>query len=140
MNQLKKILFLVFLLSVWYYLFTPYIKYFNLFEINAKIIKKDNTNLFTPKSGRGVLPIEAQIALFAIDTFHFKDYRLYQSLGDFRHASDEVVGIYQRINESAWPIQLDTTSRNLIGFTDEISTVPGINILLQSNNISVGTY
>jgi hypothetical protein len=140
MNQIKKIVFLILLLSIWYYLFIPYFKNFKSFEEGAKNIPKDNTKLFTPKSGREILPIEAQVALFAIDTFHFKDFKLYQTLGDYAHASDEIVGIYQRINESAWPVKLDTTSRNLIGYTNEISTVPGINILLQYNNISVGTY
>jgi hypothetical protein len=138
MNQIKKIVFLVLLLSIWYYLFTPYIKFFNSFEANTKHIVKNNTLLFTPKSGRDVLPVEAQFALFAIDTFHFKDYKLL--LGNNNPAPDNIVEIYQRVNESAWPVQLDTNSRNLIGFTNEISTIDGINILSQYNNMSVGTY
>jgi len=140
MNQIKKIFFLLLLLSIWYYLFIPYIKSFIAFDANAKNIVRNNTLLFTPKSGREVLPVEAQIALFAIDTFHFKDFRLYKSLEYNAQAPANIVEIYQRINESAWPIQLDTNSRNLIGFTNEISNVPGINVLLQYDNLSVGTY
>lgn len=138
--RFKKILFLVVLLSLWYYLMSPYFPNTKVFHANASKMEVDNKSLFEPKSGRGVLPVEAQIALYAIDSLRLKDYKLYKSLGDFKHQNDKLAEIYQRINEGAWPIQQDTNSRNLIGFSDELNACLGINIRLQYNNISIGTY
>jgi hypothetical protein len=140
MISLKKIIFCVLLIAIWYYLLSSYFKSFKTFQIDAKKVKSDKVILFKPKSGRGVLPIEVQIALFAIDSFNLKDYNLYKSFGDYKSNQGNAVEIYQRINESAWPVKIDSNSRNLFGFTNEISTVPGIKIKLNYNNISFGTY
>ena len=136
----KKIFFSVILLATWYYLMAPYFKNFQAYRDNVKKIPTDNINLFRPKSGRDVLPEEAQLLLIAIDSFKFKDYKLYKSLGGTNDGIGNAAEIYQRINESAWPVPLDTNSRNVIGYTNEVSEIPGIKILLQYNNVSIGTY
>jgi hypothetical protein len=138
--SLKKIIFSIILIAIWQYLFSEYFKSFKNFQDNAKKVKSDRVILFTPKSGRGVLPVEVQIALFAIDSFNLKDYRLYKSFGDYKSNKGNAGEIYQRMNESAWPIKNDSNSRNLLGFTNELLSVPGIKIKLNYNNIGFGTY
>lgn len=137
---LKKILFCAVLIAIWHYLMSPYLDNFKSFKKDAKKVKSDKVILFTPKSGRGVLPVEVQIALFAIDSFNLKDYKLYNSFGDYKSNKGNAGEIYQRMNESAWPIKNDSNSRNLFGYTNELLSVPGIIIKLNYNNVSYGTY
>lgn len=137
----KKILFSILLILIWYYLLKPFIANYDAFRSNAKTIEKNNSYLFTPKSGRGVLPNEVQLTLFAIDSMHLKDYKLYGALAEYRDSLINGIEIYQRINESAWPVKMDTLSHNLIGYSPELAADLDVKIVLQINNsISVGTY
>lgn len=129
----KKILFFFVLLCVWYYIMNPYFSNLPMLNKRVKEIKADNSIVFTPYSGRNVLPVETQVVLLAIDSFKLKDYKLFESFG----VNSEV---YQRINESAWPLINDSNSRNLFGYTNELLTVPGIKIKLEYKDIGYGTY
>lgn len=121
------------MLGVWYYILSPYFSNLSTLNKRVKEIKTDNSIVFTPYSGRNVLPVETQVVLFAIDSFKLKDYKLFESFG----VNSEV---YQRINESAWPLINDSNSRNLFGYTNELLTVPGIKIKLEYKDIGYGTY
>jgi hypothetical protein len=94
---------------------------------------KPNFDIFYKnKSGREVLPTEVQIGLYALDTLHLKDFKMY---GTISKTGD--IQIYQRMCESAYPILFDTNSKNIIGRTNELSTVAGLNYLFTYNNISI---
>ena len=73
--------------------------------------------LFRPKSGREVLPVEAQQAVILIDTLQLKDYAFFGSMAEYKGKYGEV---WQRINEAAWPARRRDPSldQSLFGFVE----------------------
>lgn len=118
---------------MWVYVLKPHLPNFEYFKFRAKNVKNDNVMLFTSNSGRFLLPEETQFVLSVIDSLQLKDYKLFKTFG----VNSE---IYQRINESAWPIINDSNSTNLFGYTNELLDFPHIKIKSEYKNIAYGTY
>lgn len=132
MKILKYIIFVIAVYIAYEFNFKIYDKNGKQLSKMSKNLKLDLDLLFRPKAGRDVLPIEVQIALLGLDSLHLKEFRLHGSL------SKKIDGaIWQRMCESSWPILCDSTSKNVIGRTNELSTVPGLTYLFTYNNISI---
>lgn len=114
-------------------MFKPYFSNFESFKSKVKEIETDNLLVFTPNSGRYILPEETQFVLFIIDSLQLKDYKLHQSFG----VNSE---IFQRINESAWPLINDSNSTNLFGYSNELLALPNIKIKSKYKKLAYGTY
>ncbi len=110
----------------------------NIGAYKTKAVQYENRSkeLFTPKSGLEVLPSETQTVLFILDSFKLNDYKLVGRLADQKLESLNL----QRINESAWPVRSDSTSKNIIGYTAELKDSAGIKIIVNVNNLSYGTH
>ncbi len=120
------------MLSIWFYVFKPYYSNFVFFKLRVKELGTDNLLVFTPNSGRYILPEETQFVLFVIDSLQLKDYKLYKSFG----VNSEV---FQRINESAWPLINDSNSTNLFGYSNELLELPNIKIKSEYKKLAYGS-
>lgn len=101
---------------------------------HIKSIKISSKEILTPNTGKQVLPIETQILLFAIDTLNIDTYRTH---GNFSKTGNKDMAWFY-LNGTAWPAHLDSTSNYVLGLTDEISTISGIKIIFNYQNVGVG--
>lgn len=107
---------------------------------NKEILKRIdlldvNFNEITlPNSGTKVLPFETQVLLYALDTLKIKTYKTH---GNFSRTGNLGQSFYYFMG-SSWPRYLDTTSMYVIGRTSEISTISGIKIIFNYENVGVG--
>lgn len=86
-------------------------------------------NLFKPNSGREILSWEIQWVNSIIDDRNLTDYQLSPKL-----FSD--LFVHQRIVETAWPVKLETDSKYVFIFTEEIAFYSGCELIDQKMEIA----
>ncbi|WP_461142152.1 hypothetical protein [Spirosoma pomorum] len=86
-------------------------------------------------AGSRVVPLPAQLAARLIDSLHIKNYHPVGQL--VKDADGYVIGC---LNQTAWPARMDSTSRNLVGYYQDIAQVPGVTIKHNYEGICIGGY
>ena len=100
----------------------------------AQRIPKETEELNQVNSGRDLLPEDVQLLLSAIDSSRIHDFNFY---GTYGRENNPMSWFY--LNASAWPARLDSTSVNVIGYTNEIKSIPAIKILYDQKGLGIGT-
>jgi len=88
------------------------------------------TRVFSPNSGKEVLPIQVQQMLSLMQEHQISNYQLSNQLD-----SDPL--IKQRIIESAWPIKMDSTSPYLFSSLEETITNPTCVVIDQKEDVTL---
>ena len=128
------IAFVLFYKISFHYLAIFYNSYPTQKEQALKAIYNPN-EIMKPKSGRQVLNRTEQIVTFAIDTLKIKDFKFYGKLNKKDKAEE-----WYYISATNWPCKLDTNSKNLIGYAEELSKIPGVTLTFNYEDIGVASY
>ena len=132
---MKKLLYIVLyivILFIFIEAFKPYFKNLSDFNTASDSYIRNDSLLLTPNSGRQVLPVNVQTCLHILDSLHSKNYFIY---GTFPQVQVE---FYQRIQESAWPVRNDSSSRLILGYPEELIKISGLKVLFNRDNFCVG--
>lgn len=125
---------IVILIYVYNYQYKKYTFNYKQVIKYANSLNGNRDEVLKPKLGFKVLPFESQVLLYAIDTLKIPNYRTH---GNFsRYGNKNMAWFY--FNGSAWPSHLDTTSKHIVGLTNELITIPGIKIIFNYENVGVG--
>jgi hypothetical protein len=84
-------------------------------------------------TGARVMPLPTQLAARLIDSLHIPDYHPVGQL--VKDADGYVIGC---LNQTAWPARMDSTSRNLVGYYQDIVKIPGVTIRHTYEGICIG--
>jgi len=88
------------------------------------------TRIFSPNSGKEVLPIQVQQMLSLLQEHQIASYQLSNQLD-----SDPL--LKQRIIESAWPIKMDSASPYLLSSLEETITNPACVVIDQRKDVAL---
>ena len=87
------------------------------------------------EAGMRVMPPAVQIADRMIDSAKLDTYK---TIGQIKQMDG---GYWQAtLFQCAWPAKPDSTSRNLIGFCQDIIAVPNVKIISSHDGICLGRY
>lgn len=121
------------LLFLWIMLRGYYQEFINLDKMPKPYMYKDEW--LVAGSGISILPMQTQIAAKLIDSAKVTTYK---TVGQFRKSGDAYVEA--TLFQTAWPARPDTTSRNIVGFYQDLITLPGIKIIYTYEGICIGRY
>ena len=120
-------------LFLWIMLKDFYQEYINLDKMPKPYMYKDEW--LVKGAGMNVLPLQTQIAAKLIDSAKVSTYK---TIGQFRKSGDSYVEA--TLFQAAWPVRPDTTSRNVVGFYQDMISIPGIKIIYNYEGICIGRY
>ena len=96
----------------------------------AQHLDSNLANIFSPNSGKEVLPDQVQQMLSLLQLHHILDYRLSKQI-----EQDSLLD--QRIIESAWPIRMESKSLYLLCLIEEIKSNPTCVSIDQSEDVAL---
>ncbi len=112
--------------------FNPYFKSLSDFKTASELYKRNDSLLLNPHTGKEILPASVQYSLHILDSLNSTDYFIY---GSFSQTQQE---FYQRMQESAWPVRNDTSSKLVFGYPEELNKIEGLKVLFNRDNFCVG--
>lgn len=110
-----------------------YTLFFNLDKQPKPFMKKQEW--LTAGTGTQVLPLQTQIAAALIDSLNVPNYHPVGQI--VKDADGYIIGC---LNQTAWPARMDSTSRNLVGYYQDIIKIPGVTINYNYEGICIGRY
>ncbi|MBC7388432.1 MAG: hypothetical protein H7329_04415 [Opitutaceae bacterium] len=132
MKKLVHIVLSVVILIIFIEAFKPFFKNLSDFNGASDSFIRNDSLLLSSNSGRQILPLNVQTCLHLLDSLHSKNYFIYGSFPQVQ------VEFYQRMQESAWPVRNDSSSRLFFGFPEELNKVAGLKVLYNKDNFCVG--